>query len=761
MNKKVKKYKLLFLVSFLLFFAVFVFAQDLEVTYPTIPGAPLPAEPTLPEYIKYIYNFALIIAGLIAFFSLIYGGFRYVLSVGQPVAMSDAKDQITAGIVGLIILLGSYLFLVAVNPELTILRIGPLDLALECSVDTDCYEGQECKGGVCMVPIKPLQLTAKVYRLYEIPIGKLIEKVLEPNRLNRLNGSAQRIKNLSAQISDKTVQFEEIINNPCNLCSSTNPDPDECGEDVYYWCFSSADQCDVFKPPDKTCNSRIEEVVDDFIVWEWCWGEDTLFCPSVVCTGDPCSEEKRNEALELKEDIRNLAADLAAKMEAILPDLTSFRKDNQRLEIGMIIIRETIYPINYDNMLEMKQIILELGGDVEIVPFTFLNETIRGEGDPATFYTDEEQVRELIASGDWPSFPTLDTLAVCDECQIDLGFTGFDIPESVKEEFAATYAGSAIKDPCLGGLDCWDYVISQAKQNGWNPAFVLSIWGAESSFSADTVALGCDIHRINDGTSPYTGDIVSQLECFFDTVDPISGNCRIGNQCSPNNTDFCAFARCWTSGPSQCTLSNDSTWFPNALDIYTRLLPDAHRGDNQAYPTGNCTATPPDVPPTGDPLPPGLAGCPLNPETGFDFNGGWHAYCKPTYSHDGVDLGAPRGTPVYAIGVGVAFAKTGQGYGTWVALQVSGIPGIFAYAHLTTTSHQNAGIPIEGIPVMKGDLIGFIDDTGISFGDHLHFAYYPGGIAFVGAVPIECLGIDCIPVTTATNFCTDGSLVCQ
>ncbi|HEB46283.1 MAG TPA: hypothetical protein ENI19_01065, partial [Candidatus Nealsonbacteria bacterium] len=113
MNKKVKKYKLIFLVSFLLFFAVFVFAQDLEVTYPTIPGAPLPAEPTLPEYIKYIYNFALIIAGLIAFFSLIYGGFRYMFSVGQPAAMSDAKDQITAGIVGLMILLGSYLFLVA------------------------------------------------------------------------------------------------------------------------------------------------------------------------------------------------------------------------------------------------------------------------------------------------------------------------------------------------------------------------------------------------------------------------------------------------------------------------------------------------------------------------------------------------------------------------------------------------------------------------------------------------------------------------
>ena len=227
--------------------------------------------------------------------------------------------------------------------------------------------------------------------------------------------------------------------------------------------------------------------------------------------------------------------------------------------------------------------------------------------------------------------------------------------------------------------------------------------------------------------------------------------------------------RCW-SGGSSCLITGvtDETgegenpdFWANFFDMYVSLLPDVHEGDNSAYPTGNCTATPPGAPPIGDPLPPGLAGCPLNPETGFDFNGGWHDYCGSSYNHDGVDLGATLGTPVYAIGVGTAFARTGSGYGTWVALQVSGIPGIFAYAHLMTTSHANANIPVGGIQVDKGQVIGFIDDTGKSDGNHLHFAYYPGGVAFVEAVPIECLGIDCIPVTTATNFCTDGSNVCQ
>lgn len=711
------------------FYGSLALAQGLEVEYPDIPGAPLPAEPTLPEYIKYIYNFALIIAGLIAFFSLIYGGFRYLFSVGQPVAMADAKDQITAGIVGLIILLGSYLFLATVNPELTILRIGPLDLALECSVDNDCVGEQVCKGGVCVVPIKPLQLTAQVYRLYEIPIGKLIEKVLESNRLNRLNSSAQSIKNLSAQISDKTIQFEEIINNPCNLCGSTNPDPDECGEDVYYWCFSSADQCDAFKPPDKTCNSRIKEIVGDFIVWEWCWGEDTLVCPSVVCVGDPCLD-KRDNAEELKTEIHNLAAVLAAEMEAILPDLTSFKKDNQRLELGIKIIRETMYPINYDNMLEMKQIILELGGDVEIVPFTFFGQTIRGEGDPATFYTDEDRVKELMASGNWPTFPTVDTLAGCNECEIDLYFNDFDIPESVKEGLAATYPTIKTKS-CPGGIDCWDYIVNWAESNNWNPAFILTMWGEESGFDDDGTP--CDIGgelcwTLGIVDCPAGRGVPAQLQCFLDIANNCSGFC------GTDNTDFCALMRCWSGGAS-CTLSNNPNFWPNFFPLYISLFPDLgekESEENPAYPTGSCTTT---APGGGDPLPPELAGCPLQP--GFGFTCGWEGYP----GHHGIDLTATTGTPVYAIADGTITAYHPFG-DCGNAIRLFTEFGEFRYCHLLDTCGGSICLKHgASIGILKGDLIGHADDTGRSDAPHLHVGYFPDT---VNPYPTECVRLECV-----------------
>ena len=121
--------KKLFLIFFLVLFSVlilsnFSFAQKpLEVDYPKVFGEKLPENPLLPEYIKYIFNLALLIGGLIAFGALVSGGFRYMSSVGSPATMDDAKNQITAGILGLIILLSSYLVLTTVNPQLVILKI--------------------------------------------------------------------------------------------------------------------------------------------------------------------------------------------------------------------------------------------------------------------------------------------------------------------------------------------------------------------------------------------------------------------------------------------------------------------------------------------------------------------------------------------------------------------------------------------------------------------------------------------------------------
>lgn len=133
----IKKIFLLFiLVTVLAFlFNSCCFAQrELEIEYPEleVPGVETPTttRTILTEFIKYIFTFAIVLAGLLAFGSLIYGGIRYLTSAGDPTKMSDGKNQAMAGFLGLIILLSSYLILNTINPQL-VLKETPAIESLE------------------------------------------------------------------------------------------------------------------------------------------------------------------------------------------------------------------------------------------------------------------------------------------------------------------------------------------------------------------------------------------------------------------------------------------------------------------------------------------------------------------------------------------------------------------------------------------------------------------------------------------------------
>lgn len=93
--------------------------------------------------------------------------------------------------------------------------------------------------------------------------------------------------------------------------------------------------------------------------------------------------------------------------------------------------------------------------------------------------------------------------------------------------------------------------------------------------------------------------------------------------------------------------------------------------------------------------------------------------------HTGVDFAAPVGTPVYAAQDGtVTNATWGAAYGTQIVIDQKalndGTPqriagGWAIYAHLSKSNVK------AGQTVKKGDLIGYVGNTGNSTGAHLHF----------------------------------------
>ncbi|MDE2001619.1 MAG: hypothetical protein KGI60_03605 [Patescibacteria group bacterium] len=99
------------------------------------PGSSCPSldtNPTLASYIIRLYQFGLMIVGLFAFASIIYGALKYILSAGSMADQGDAKDQITQAIVGLLLLLGAFVLLYTINPNLVNIQnpaLEPLNLS--------------------------------------------------------------------------------------------------------------------------------------------------------------------------------------------------------------------------------------------------------------------------------------------------------------------------------------------------------------------------------------------------------------------------------------------------------------------------------------------------------------------------------------------------------------------------------------------------------------------------------------------------------
>jgi murein DD-endopeptidase MepM/ murein hydrolase activator NlpD len=98
-----------------------------------------------------------------------------------------------------------------------------------------------------------------------------------------------------------------------------------------------------------------------------------------------------------------------------------------------------------------------------------------------------------------------------------------------------------------------------------------------------------------------------------------------------------------------------------------------------------------------------------------------HPLMQAWRKHNGVDYGAPQGTPVRAVGDGlVDFAGWRSGYGNVVELQ-HGNSRSTLYAHLSRIDVR------KGQRAEQGQRLGAVGSTGWATGPHLHFEFRVGG----------------------------------
>ncbi len=83
--------------------------------------------------------------------------------------------------------------------------------------------------------------------------------------------------------------------------------------------------------------------------------------------------------------------------------------------------------------------------------------------------------------------------------------------------------------------------------------------------------------------------------------------------------------------------------------------------------------------------------------------------------HAGIDIGVPYGTPIHAAAAGtVVLAGWTGGYGNYTCIDHGG--GL-----ATCYAHQSSYAVSGGAQVSQGQVIGYVGNTGHSFGPHLHF----------------------------------------
>jgi murein DD-endopeptidase MepM/ murein hydrolase activator NlpD len=89
--------------------------------------------------------------------------------------------------------------------------------------------------------------------------------------------------------------------------------------------------------------------------------------------------------------------------------------------------------------------------------------------------------------------------------------------------------------------------------------------------------------------------------------------------------------------------------------------------------------------------------------------------------HEGIDIGAPEGTPIHAAAPGtIVWAGPRNGYGNAVIIDHGhGVGTVYA--------HQSAVAASAGQSVGRGAVIGYVGHTGLAITPHLHFEVRVGG----------------------------------
>lgn len=192
---------------------------------PVIPGVGGGTSMDLNTYIGYIFKFSIAIAAFLAVIMIIWGGFEIMTSEAIPVKM-EGKERIKNAIIGLIMVLASYLILNTIDPRLVQINTKIDPIKIDTAEVTNFQEklskdlenlSKESQNKINEINLKNVELEKeKADVIGKIERGEMTEEEAD-TQIKQIN---QEIKENKANIIKESTtgqtskMFTETMNNP-------------------------------------------------------------------------------------------------------------------------------------------------------------------------------------------------------------------------------------------------------------------------------------------------------------------------------------------------------------------------------------------------------------------------------------------------------------------------------------------------------------------------------------------------------------------
>lgn len=109
--------------------------------------------PWIANYVTGVYRYAVTVAGLLAGVMFVVGGFQYLTAGGDASRVSKGRDRITDAVIGLALVLGAYVILLTVNPDLVSLTSLRVQTVARRTFETISTAQMQALTGAAPLPV--------------------------------------------------------------------------------------------------------------------------------------------------------------------------------------------------------------------------------------------------------------------------------------------------------------------------------------------------------------------------------------------------------------------------------------------------------------------------------------------------------------------------------------------------------------------------------------------------------------------------------